>query len=180
MKNIVIITGSSRRGGNSDLMAKAFTEGAQQAGHNVFLFETFNKKLSCCIVCDNCFKNGQACSASDDFNKLAPEIEKADAIVFCTPLYWFTFSANIKMIIDKMYSFLIGKRELKIKEAALIVCAGTDTIEDFAGIIKTFELIIDYKKWKNAGIITVPNVNNIGDIKKTDALNKAKELGLNI
>ena len=186
MKNIVVITGSPRRGGNSELMAKAFIEGAQQAGHNVFLFETLNKKLSCCIACDNCFSKGQACSMSDDFNELAPILENADVIVFCTPLYWFTFPAKIKIVIDKFYSFIVGKRKLKIKESVLMVCAGIKNIKDFEGIIKTYEEIIFYSsswtscKWKNAGILTVSNVYNIGDIRKTDGLIKAKEMGENI
>ena len=180
MKNIVVITGSSRKEGNSALMAKAFVEGAQEAGHRVFLFETMNKKLSPCIACDTCFSKGQACTMGDAFNELAPIVENADTIVFCTPLYWFTFSAQIKIVIDKLYSFLIGKRKVKIQEAALMVCGETDSNEDFAGIIKTFQLISGYKKWKNAGILTVPNVCNIGDIKKTDGLDKAKEMGINI
>jgi multimeric flavodoxin WrbA len=180
MKNIVIITGSSRRGGNSELLAKAFMEGAHQAGHNVYLFETYTKKLSCCIGCNTCFSSGQACSTADDFNKLAPIIENADTIVFCTPLYWCTFSAQIKMVIDKLHSFGVGKRAMKIKEAVLMVCAETDDIKGFEGIIRTFESIINYKKWKNAGIITVQRTGKIGDIKKTDGLNKARELGISI
>jgi multimeric flavodoxin WrbA len=180
MKNIVVITGSPRRGGNSELMAKAFIEGAQEAGHSVFLFETLNKKLSSCIACDNCFRKGRACSMDDDFNELAPTLENADVLVFCTPLYWFTFPAKIKIIIDKLYSFVIGKRVLKIKESTLMVCAETDESEDFEGIIRTYESIINYQKWKNAGILTVPNVYDIGDIKKSDGLTKAKEMGKNI
>jgi multimeric flavodoxin WrbA len=180
MKNIVIITGSSRKNGNSELLAKSFKEGAEEAGHIVFLFEIASKKLSPCIACDTCFSKDRACSFSDDFNELAPSLENADTIVLCTPLYWFTFSAKIKMIIDKLYSFDIGKKKLKISEALLIVCAETDDIMDFDGIIKTFELILNYKKWKNAGILTVPNVNKIGDIKNTDGLNRAKEMGINI
>ena len=184
MKNVVIITGSSRKNGNSELLAKAFMEGAQQAGHNAVLFETKDKKLSPCIACDTCFSKGQACSISDDFNELAPVLEKSDTIVFCTPLYWFTFSSKIKMIIDKMTSYTIGKRELKNKESVLMVCAGLDSKyfkgSIFDGIIKSFELMLEYMKWKNAGILTVSNVQKIGDIKKTDGLNKAKEMGKNI
>jgi multimeric flavodoxin WrbA len=180
MKNIVVITGSSRIGGNSDLMARSFIEGAQQAGHEVFLFETGNKSLSCCIACDNCFTTGQACSMSDDFNELAPKLEHADTLVLSTPLYWFSFPAKIKIVIDKLYSFLIGSRQLSIKEAVLMVCAETSSLEDFDGIIKTYNLILNYKNWNNAGIITIPNVLNIGDIHKTNGLNMAKELGINI
>jgi multimeric flavodoxin WrbA len=48
-----------------------------------------------------------ACSRDDDFNGLAPNLENADTIVFCTPLYWFTFPAKIKIVIDKLYSFIM-------------------------------------------------------------------------
>ena len=180
MKNIVIITGSPRKNGNSDLLAKAFMEGAKEAGHNVFLFETENKKLTSCIACDTCFTKGKACSISDDFNEFAPTLENSDAIVFCTPLYWFTFPSKIKIVIDKLYSFAKAGKNLKTKEAVLLCVGGTDDIKDFDGIVKTFELITEYKKWKNAGILLVPNVNDIGAIKKTDALNKAKEMGKNL
>ena len=180
MKNIVIIAGSPRKNSNSGLLAKAFMEGAKEAGHNVFLFETANKKLSPCIACETCFSKGQACSISDDFNGITPALEKAEVIVFCTPLYWFTFSSQIKMVIDRLYSYSTGKKELNIKKAVLMVSAGTDDIKDFDGIIKSFELILKYSKWENAGILAVPNVNDAGDVKKTDGLIKAKEMGLNI
>jgi multimeric flavodoxin WrbA len=59
MKKIVVITGSSRKGGNSELMAGAFIEGAEQTGHSVFLFESGSKNLSSCIACDGCFGKGR-------------------------------------------------------------------------------------------------------------------------
>jgi multimeric flavodoxin WrbA len=177
MKNILVITGSSRKNGNSELMAKAFIEGAKESGHNVSLFEAGKKNLLTCIGCRTCFSKGQACSFSDDFNEIVPFLENADVIVSCTPLYWFTFSSKIKMVIDKLYSFIIGKRELKIKEAVLMVCANTQDTRNFDGIIKTFELILRHEKWENAGILTVPNVNKVGDIKSTDGLKKAEEMG---
>ena len=180
MKNIVIITGSPRKNGNSTLLAKAFMEGAKEAGHNVFLFETANKKLSPCIACETCFSKGQACSISDDFNGITPMLEKAEVLVFSTPLYWFSFSSQIKMVIDRLYSYSTGKKELKIKKAALMVSAATDDIKDFDGVIRSFELILSYTKWENAGILTVPNVSDPGDVNKTGGLIKAKELGLNI
>jgi multimeric flavodoxin WrbA len=180
MKNIVIITGSPRNGGNSELLAKAFKQGAEEAGHNVSLFETKTKKLSPCAACNACFRKGAACSANDDFNELAPVLENADTLVFATPLYWFTFPAQLKMLIDKLYSFHIGQRPLKIKQAALLVCAETDNMEDFDGILTTYRAILDYEKWQNAGILKVPGVYHVGDIRKTDALGKAKEMGAKI
>ena len=144
------------------------------------LFEAGKKKINGCIACNTCFSKGNACSFNDDFNEIAPMMEKADIIVFCTPLYWFTFPAQLKSVIDKMYSFIIGNRKLRIKEAILMVCAETDDKNDFEGIIKTYEKIINYQGWKNNTILTIPNVNEIGEIKNTDGLEKAKNVGLNI
>jgi multimeric flavodoxin WrbA len=176
----VVVTGSPRKGGNSDLMAQAFAEGARQAGHSVVLFEAARRKLSCCTACNRCFHNGQACAASDAFNELASVLETADTIVFCTPLYWFTFPASLKIVIDKLYAFIVGERPLHIKEAVLMVCAETDDRSDFEAIIKTYELILDYQQWKNAGILTVPKVRDAGDIEKTDGLDRARAMGLRI
>jgi multimeric flavodoxin WrbA len=180
MKNIIVITGSSRKNGNSELLAKAFIEGATEAGHKVTFFEAAKKRITGCIACDTCFSTGNACSLMDDFNELARQMENADAIVFCTPLYWFTFPAQIKSVIDKMHSFFVGKKQLKIKEAVLIVCSAIDDIKCFDGILKTYELILNHLGWKDAGKLLVPNINKIGDVKNTDGLGKAKILGTHI
>jgi hypothetical protein len=116
----------------------------------------------------------------DDFNELARQMENIDTIVFCTPLYWFTFPAQIKSVIDKMHSFFVGKKQLSIKEAILIVCAAIDDINCFDGIVKTYELILNYLGWKDAGKLLIPNIKKIGDIKNTDGLEKSKNIGLNI
>lgn len=162
------------------LLAEAFTEGAVQAGHTVTVFEAGKKKITGCIACNTCFTTGYACSLMDDFNELAPVLENADAMVLCTPLYWFSFPGTIKSVIDKLYSFIIGNKKLKIKEAVLMVCAETDDMNDFKGILETYKLILAYQQWKDAGILIVPKVNKIGDIKNTGGPEKARNIGLNI
>ena len=180
MKNVLVITGSPRKNGNSDLLANAFIEGAKEAGNEVTLFEAGRMKINGCVACETCFTKGTACSFNDDFNKLAPKLENADIIVFCTPLYWFTFPAQIKSAIDRMYSFSHTKKKLKIKESILMVCAGTDDADDFGGIIKTYNLIANYQGWVNREILTILNLNKIGDIQNTNGLEAAKNMGLGI
>ena len=121
MKNILILTGSPRVGGNSDLMADAFQKGAESAGHKVVRYEAGRNAILPCRACEACFSNGKACVWDDRFsNELAPLIEEADVIVLATPLYWFTFPAQLKAAIDKMYSFIIGERNIAGKEAFLL------------------------------------------------------------
>lgn len=177
-KNILVLTGSPRCGGNSDLMADAFIRGAKIAGHTVTKFETALKTIGGCRACDTCYSQGAApCSFHDDFNELAPLLENADVLVLVTPMYWFTFPAQLKAALDKMYALIIGRRTCRISECKLLVCAETGDEDDFDGIVQTYSLIADYQKWKDTGILLVPGVNAKGDIRRTNALENAEKMG---
>jgi multimeric flavodoxin WrbA len=179
-KNILVLTGSPRIEGNSDLLADAFIKGANNAGHEVVKCEVGKKNIMGCKACDTCYSKGKPCSFDDDFNSIAPLMEKADVIVFITPLYWFTFPTQLKAVIDKMYSFIIGRKELKIKESMFLVCGEADDESAFQGIISTYQQIACYQKWIDRGHLVVPGVLNKGDILSTKALVLAEEMGNNI
>lgn len=179
MKNILVLTGSPRKNGNSERMANAFIKGAQSVGHETVKFETARKKISDCKDCGACWIKGKPCSFQDDFDELAPLLESADVIVIATPLYWFSFTGYIKVTIDKMNAYLKenSKRHLKIKESILLVCGADKGIEIFDGIIVTYKQICKYMNWEDKGVLAVPNVRKKDDIEKTDALNRAEKLG---
>ncbi|MDL2321974.1 NAD(P)H-dependent oxidoreductase, partial [Desulfosarcina sp. OttesenSCG-928-B08] len=126
------------------------------------------------------WSKGQACSFTDAFTELEPLLEQADALVFVTPLYWFGFSAQIKAAIDRTYAYASPNalRPLKIKESALLVCAGDTDTSVFNGLISMYETMMLYLNWQNSGILTVPGVLDKGDILKTDAQEKARQLGM--
>ncbi|MDR2917507.1 MAG: flavodoxin family protein [Tannerella sp.] len=176
-KNILVITGSPRRGGNSSLLADAFIRGAEDMGHMITRFNAGHKQIKGCTACNKCYSKDTACVFKDDFNGLAPALESAELVAFITPLYWFTFPTQIKAAIDKMYALGIGGRNLKGKETMLLVCAETDDMTDFDGIVRSYELTNRYLKWADKGILLVPEVNNAGDILNTDALIKAEQMG---
>lgn len=175
MKSILVITGSSRKDGNSTLLAKAFIEGAEHTGNKIMLFDVAKKKVNPCIACNTCLTKGR-CVYNDDFNELIPMLQNADIIVFSSPLYWFTFSAQLKAVIDRMYSV----QNISNKQSVLITCGQTDNMNDFEGIIKSYELMANYLEWKNIAVLAIPDVNEVGDVKNTDGLEKAKKIGLSI
>jgi len=74
-RNILVLTGSPRKGGNSDLLADAFIKGAKAAGNRVDKYETGLKRIVGCKACDRCYSQGEACVFGDDFNALAPLLE---------------------------------------------------------------------------------------------------------
>jgi len=176
-KNILILTGSPRKNGNSDKLAEAFMAGAQQAGHTTVKFSTADKQIKGCIDCQTCFSKGSACSIPDDFATLAPLVEQADMLVFATPLYWFSYPTQLKAAIDKFYSFLTAKRPLKITECALLVTGGADDMSVFDGIVKSYQLMAGFLGWKDSGIVIVPGLHGKDEILQTDGLKRAEALG---
>ncbi len=178
-KNVLVLTGSTRRKGNSDALADAFIKGALSNGHEVTKFDTAGKRIAGCKACKTCWSKGKPCSYDDDFEEFVPLLEAADAIVFSTPLYWFSFPAQIKAVIDRFYPYIkeAGKHRLKIKECLLLVCAGDEDMRVFDGIIATYREMAHYMNWEDKGILAVPGVIDKGEIKATDALVKAEEYG---
>ncbi|MDL2236878.1 flavodoxin family protein [Christensenellaceae bacterium OttesenSCG-928-K19] len=178
-KRILVLTASPRRGGNSDALAEAFTHGAKEAGHGVFRFDTADMNLHGCRACNKCWSTGNACVQKDSFGELEPYFENCDAIVFASPVYWYAFPAQIKNVIDRFYAYggKGGLRPMTIKESVLLFCSEGTGDAEYAPILKVYEGIIGFLGWKNSGILTVNGVNAPGDIKKTNALQKANQMG---
>ena len=175
-KKIVVITGSPRKKGNSFAMTEAFIKAAEAKGHSVIRFDAAMKKLGGCHACETCFKTGKACTFDDDFNTIAPAILEADAVVFTTPVYWYSIPAQIKCVIDRIFSFVVGGKDISGKECALIACCEEDDMSVMDGIRIPIERSAALIKWHMVGEVLVPGVLNVGDIEKTDGCAQAAAL----
>lgn len=174
-KKIVVVTGSPRKGGNSDLLAEAFITAAEGKGHTVQRFDAGRMKIGGCRACNSCFKTGKPCVFEEDFNKIGEAILEADAVIFATPAYWFSPSAQIKAVLDHMYSFLVGGKgdELAGKKAAVLACCMSDEPGMLDGVTQVFVKSFGYLKWECIGEVQVPKVANPGDVKNTDGCTRA-------
>lgn len=74
-KKVLILSGSPRKGGNSDILCDEFLRGAQDAGHKAEKIRVAEKKVAPCSGCYYCSTNGGVCVHKDD---MADE-EKASA-----------------------------------------------------------------------------------------------------
>lgn len=157
-------------------MTDAFIKAAEAKGHTVTRFDAALQKVGGCHACETCFKTGKACSFDDDFNTLAPAIEKANTVVFTTPVYWYSIPAQIKSVIDRLFSFVIGGKDIAGKECALITCCEEDDMSVMDGVRIPIERSAALLKWKMVGEILIPGVLNPNDIEKTDGIQKAVAL----
>ena len=175
-KKIVIITGSPRKTGNSFAMTDAFIKAAETKGHTVTRFDAAMMNVGGCHACETCFKSGKACSFDDDFNKIAPAVLEADAVVFTMPVYWYSIPAQIKGVIDKLYSFCVAGKDIAGKECALIACCEEDDLSVLDGVRIPIERSAALLKWQMVGEVLAPGVLNTGDIEKTDGCQQAAAL----
>ncbi|MBR3664504.1 MAG: flavodoxin family protein [Desulfovibrio sp.] len=179
LKNILVLTGSGRRQGNSDRLAEAFVRGARAAGHTVSVFHCGQEPMSACLHCGGCWSRGKPCVLTDSFDKLFPLLEQAELLVFCSPLYWYNFSGHIKCAMDRMYPYSQKNRlrDMKVQEAMLLMCAQSHFLRSFAGPAEAYRQMLGYTRWKDRGRLFVTGVDEFGAIAGNSALSQAEEMG---
>ena len=173
---ITVITESPRKKGNSFAMTEAFVKEAEQLGHTVQRFDAAFMKIGGCHACETCFKTGKACSFDDDFNVIAPAILDADAIVYVAPVYWYSIPAQIKGVIDRIYSFCVAGKDISGKKCGLITCCEEHDPSVMDGVRIPIERSAALLKWEMAGEVLIPGVFKEGDIANTDGCKQAEAL----
>ena len=106
-KKVLILAGSPRKGGNSDLLCDEFARGAEEAGHKVEKIYVQEQKIGFCRACYGCRGTG-SCVQRDDMAPLLDKMVEADVIVLATPVYFYSMDAQLKALRSAFHSKLIG------------------------------------------------------------------------
>ena len=123
-KKVLILSGSPRKGGNSDLLCDEFMRGAIDAGCEVEKIRVAEKKIGYCSACYYCQKSGGLCAKKDDMAEILQKMIDADVIVLSSPVYFYSVDAQLKAVIDRTVA---RWTEVKDKEFYYIVtCADTE------------------------------------------------------
>ena len=173
---ITVITGSPRRHGNTFAMVDAFTAAAEAKGHEVVRFDAAMMNIGGCRACMTCYKTGKACSFDDDFNTIAPHILDADAVVYAMPVYWYSIPAQVKGVIDRVFSLVIGGKDVAGKRCGVITCCEEHDPTAMDGVTQPMRRTFELLKWDLVGEVCIPGVLDEGDIDKTDGCAQAAAL----
>ncbi len=71
---------------------------------------------------------------------------------------------------------VVGGKDVSGKECALITCCEEDDMSVMDGVRIPIERSAALLKWKMVGEILIPSVLNVGNINKTDGVQKAVAL----
>ena len=178
MSNIIILVGSMRKGGNTDLLAQAFAEGARK-NNSVEIVSVADYKVSPCIGCNSCFtREGNKCFQNDDMDRIYEKLKVADVVVLASPVYFYGISAELKAVIDRLHTPM--RNEFSIKKLALLLVGAAELPELFDAIKLQYQLVLNFFHLEDAGMVLVRGVKDKGDIKGNAALKEAYDLGLSV
>jgi len=106
MSKVIVIVGSPRKEGNSDILAKKLAEGARDAGAQVEMVYAADLHIKPCTGCLRCNLVKRCTLRDDDFAAFAEKFHAADAAAFVTPIYFHWMTSHLKVLTDRFRSFM--------------------------------------------------------------------------
>lgn len=173
--NIVIVNGSPRAKGNSDLLCDEFARGAKEAGHTVEKISLREHTVNPCRACYACFRTGK-CIQKDDMAAILNKVKQAEVLVIASPTYFMTMSGQMKIFIDRLLPEWQG---LGGKEVYIIV-TGHDSK---AGLKRTADDLTDIFSYLGNSVhptIWGEGVWQKGEVLGTKAMDEAYRAGKRI
>ena len=166
--NILVINGSPHINGNTVALVNAFKEGAESKGHTVEVIQVGTKQIKGCLGCEYCHSKGEGkCIQKDDMAQVYDALDKAEMIVFASPVYYFGFSGQMESVISRFYSIMMPKA----KKYALVLSSMSLGVYD--GIIAQYKGMISFFQAQDMGIIAVHDPDN----KAASKLAEVKKFG---
>jgi multimeric flavodoxin WrbA len=176
MKNVLILSSSPRINGNSDLLCKSFEKGAIEAGNNVEIVHLNKLHIGYCQGCYSCQNTGK-CFQKDDMSELIEKVLKADVLVFASPVYFYSMSAQLKTFIDRLTPIYEQVRA----DIYIFVTAYDSNISNLENAVEAIRgLTRDcFESCKEKGVIMAGNVDKKGEIEGRKEILVAYNYGKN-
>lgn len=177
MKKVLILSGSPRKGGNSEILCEEFARGAREVGHEVEIIRVADKQIGYCRACYACRETG-ACVLHDDMAEVLQKMIDADVIVLASPVYFYSIDAQLKTLIDRTVA-----RWLEVKDKAFyyIVTAADEEIASAETTLACFRGYADCVEGaREMGVICGMGAYEKGTVRETHAMAEAYEMGKSV
>ncbi|ETR74050.1 MAG: NADPH-dependent FMN reductase [Candidatus Magnetoglobus multicellularis str. Araruama] len=173
---IVCISGSPRNNGNSAVLLQELNSIADNANANIQSFNVNSMTYKGCQACMSCKGKTEECVISDDFDKVLKAISECDLLVLASPVYFADVTAQMKAIIDRMYSFLVPNFMQQEKPSRLeagkslifILTQGQPDEKMFADIYPKYEMFLKIMGFTDTHLIRACGVLEAGAVKQRE------------
>lgn len=155
--NVLSILASPRNHGNTAVILNEYLEGVKNLTPSPQIETIYlqSKNIHYCKGCNACQKSPTSpCIIEDDMTEIRKSVEKADALVFATPVYVFNMTGQLKTFMDRLHA--VNYQTLLNKKVVLLTTFG-DIDETSAGvmnIVQSMEMLSKY-----LGMELIQNLN---------------------
>ena len=180
-KNVLILMGSPRKAGNSAVLAEHLANGVVGAGAHAETIYINGMDINPCTGCNECQgEDANGCVIDDDMQYVYLKLKAAASIVFASPIYWFSVTAQLKTVIDRIYAVGGGdKNVLRGKNfGVLLVYADADPFT--SGAVNALRMFQDISAYLGTTIadMVYGSAYEAGEIAgNPEVLKQAYELG---
>lgn len=185
---VIAFLGSPRKDGNTELLLKEAIRGVEESGFTVQVFNLNLMNILPCQNCGGCDDTG-ICINEDDMVQIYDVIRTSDRIILASPIFFFSLSAQAKVMIDRCQAFWCEKYLLKKpiheglhkRKGLLLLVAGMKKetgIECAKVTANAFFRTISIQEYETLGYTGVDAKGDI--LKHPTAFKEAYEAGLRL
>ncbi len=182
MKRICLLLGSPRKGGNSETMAEALVSEVN-GDVEIDRFRLGDMTIDGCLDCRKCWSGGRPCIIDDEMDNIYESLAETDTVIFATPLYWYSWSSQIKPVLDRLVPFVSDEAlsVLKGKKAILVASAGDSHESCFDGLLYSFRESCKLLEMEITGEFCYPDLYTKNEASEDEGLiADLKKAGKNI
>lgn len=176
---ILVLKSSGNKHGSSNMLADEFIRGAKENGHIVTEYDTAYKDIRPCLGCNRCGMSSPCVQKDDYENELKDMIRDSDMLVFVMPVYYYNWTAQLKTVVDRFYSFT-GELTRMHKKTALLTVAWDNTDSAFEIVKAYYKRICEYMQFEDLGTVIGKGCGTPDMTKRSPALKDAYQLGNSI
>lgn len=176
------IMGSPRMKGNTDLLLDAALKGASGQQVDVEKILVDKLQIAPCKEYYGCLNDGR-CVIQDDMEDVYRKILDADAVIIASPIFFYTVSAQLMLLVSRCQALWARKYVLKNmdvpeKKGAFIAVGATRGEKLFDGPKLTVKYFFQAINARYTDELLIRGVDKKGEIKEhPTALSDAYELG---
>ncbi|MBM4037149.1 MAG: flavodoxin family protein [Planctomycetes bacterium] len=139
VSTILGVSGSPRRGGNTDLLVReALRLLAERTDAATGFLRVADLRIEACRGCRACMKLGHCAIQDDDFEALMARLRAADLLVLGAPVYWLGPPGVMKNFIDRTHGYYRDHTLLRGKRAVLISVATESGFEPHEAVMASW------------------------------------------
>jgi multimeric flavodoxin WrbA len=181
--NVLTLIASPRADGNTAAILGWVETALRQEGHTIDRIDLTKLQIGACRSCFACAESPDepGCVVQDDGQDVLRRMSEADAILFATPLYMWSFAGHLKPLLDRTlclvrdYLSPTHRSFVERKPAALLVACGGPVEGNTEAVQFAFPRLADFLKLDDRGVWVFPNCTEPKKLPNTHE-NKARDL----